>query len=74
VAPHERDYSEELKALRRALGQLGAVVDLLVGMWVPDEADDSNEGREAQAVYKHMHDLLRESQISLDRFDNLTTR
>jgi hypothetical protein len=56
-----------------ALGQLGAVVDLLVGMSVPDEADDSDESREAQAVYKHMHDLLRECQISLDRFDNLTT-
>jgi hypothetical protein len=74
VATPEGDYSEELKALRRALGQLGAVVDLLVGMSVPDEADDSDEGREAQAVYKHMHELLRESQISLDKFDNLTSR
>jgi hypothetical protein len=73
VAPKEGDYSEELKALRRALGQLGAVVDLLVSMWVPDDADDGDEGREAQAVYKHMQELLRESQISLDKYDNLTT-
>ena len=58
---------DQIKALRRAIGQLGGAVEILCGMWTDNDIDDP----EARAVVERMQGFLVEAKIALDRFDSL---
>jgi hypothetical protein len=78
------DHTEELKALRRAIGQIGAAVDLLVHALRPDDESEMEyevevkdaeamepRDTEARAVVEELDRHLLEAKIALDRFDGL---
>lgn len=67
------DNTDELKALRRAIGQIGGAVETIWGMFRVDEDQQGADDPDARATVDQVHEFLGEAKIALDKFDSLTT-